>query len=243
MNRRAAKRPKLDASYIASRLKFAREYRNFNWRRRTVKFSDECSVQRGSGRQAEWSFRFPHEKYDPKMITEREKGKPMSQMVWASIWVTRNGRVGRSPLIIMERDPDSPRNGYSAKSYLKTLEEGLLPNYRPGDAFVQDNASIHKSAAVKDFLEDHGIWTLEWPAICPDLNPIEHMWWALKKTVHKLHPELITIGKSEEDWEALRAALKEAWQTIPNSLIRKLIWSVPRRLAAVRRARGKQTKY
>lgn len=84
---------------------------------------------------------------------------------------------------------------------------------------------------------------MEWPPYLPDLNLIEHMWWALKKLVHKLYPELITIGSSEEDWEQLRAALKEAWRRIPNSLISALITSMPRRLAAVRRARGYQTKY
>jgi len=50
-----------------------------------VKFSDECSVQRGSGRETEWVFRFPHEKYRPDMITEKEKGKKISQMVWGCI--------------------------------------------------------------------------------------------------------------------------------------------------------------
>jgi hypothetical protein len=27
---------------------------------------------------------------------------------------------------------------------------------------------------------------------------------------HKLHPELVIIGNSEEDWKALHVALKEA---------------------------------
>ena len=90
---------------------------------------------------------------------------------------------------------------------------------------------------------DHGIWTLEWPPYSPDLNPIEHLWWALKKLVLKLHPELITMGNSKSDWKALCKALKKAWRKIPDSLIRKLIHSMPRRLGAVRKAKGWQTKY
>jgi transposase len=206
-------------------------------------FSDECSVQRGTGKEAEWCFRYPYEKYMPEMIQERERMPSMSQMVWGCIWVTRNGRVGRSELVIMERDPNAPSQGYSAMSYLNTLEEGLRRSYRPGYIFMQDNARIHTAGVVKDWLEEHGIWTMEWPPYSPDLNPIEHLWWALKKTVHKLHPELETMGNSEEAWEALRGALREAWWKIPNSLIRKLIWSMPRRLKAVRRAKGWQTKY
>jgi hypothetical protein len=52
------KRPKLNAGYASLRLKFAKEYRKFNWRRYTVKFSDECLVERGCGKDAEWCFRF-----------------------------------------------------------------------------------------------------------------------------------------------------------------------------------------
>jgi transposase len=84
---------------------------------------------------------------------------------------------------------------------------------------------------------------MEWPPYSPDLNPIEHMWWELKKIVHKLHPELATMGHSEDDWKALQDALKEAWLLIPNSLIRKLVNSMPKRLAACRKAKGWQTKY
>jgi hypothetical protein len=69
------------------------------------------------------------------------------------------------------------------------------------------------------------------------------MWWALKKIVHKLYPELVAMGNSDEDWKALHAALKEAWLKIPSALIRKLIESMPRRLDAVRKSKGWQTKY
>jgi transposase len=240
---RCAKRPKLTPIHALARKRFAWQYRNFNWENTCVKFTDECSVQRGSGANAEWCFRYPGEKYDPKMIEEKEKSNKISQMVWAAIWVTPNGRVGRSPLIIMERDFESKKHGYSGKSYTNTLEEGLIPQYRPGQIFMQDNARIHTSKWTMEWLERHGIWTMEWPAFSPDLNPIEHMWWALKRMVYKLHPELATMGHSEADWKALQDALQEAWLALPDSLIRRLVSSMPRRLAACRKAKGWQTKY
>jgi hypothetical protein len=40
------------------RLKFAREHRYFPWSWRTLKFSDEYSVQKGSGGNQQWCFCF-----------------------------------------------------------------------------------------------------------------------------------------------------------------------------------------
>ena len=48
-NFRCKKRPKLNAEHARERMKFQKRWRRFPWGRRTVKFSDECSVQKGSG--------------------------------------------------------------------------------------------------------------------------------------------------------------------------------------------------
>ncbi|KAF2186109.1 hypothetical protein K469DRAFT_707291, partial [Zopfia rhizophila CBS 207.26] len=50
---RCKKRSKLTLGVAKLRLKFAKEHRKFNFRRCTIKFSDECSVERGSGRNTE----------------------------------------------------------------------------------------------------------------------------------------------------------------------------------------------
>jgi len=73
-------------------------------------------------------------------------------MVWGAIW-----REGKSKLVFMERDQDSPRKGYSAPSYIKALEEGLLPIYNTARHFQQDNAKIHKAKASMGWIIDHGI--------------------------------------------------------------------------------------
>jgi transposase len=143
----------------------------------------------------------------------------------------------------MKRDTASPHNGYSAKSYIQALEEGLLRNYQRGDLFQQDNARIHTARITREWLQRHHINVVNFPPYSPDLNPIEHMWWALKRTLHRLHPEMATIGDSAEEWDQFCDALKEAWRKIPDSLIRKLIFSMPHRLQALRRAHGYQTKY
>ncbi len=128
----------------------------------------------------------------------------------------------------MERDPETKRNGYSAVSYMDTLDEGLVPIYEPSYIFMQDNAPIHTAIRVRDWLTAHGVWTMVWPPYSPDLNPIEHLWWALKRKVHELHPELDTQGNTEEARVNLCKACIEAWGLLEDSLMRSLlrVWRI-----------------
>jgi transposase len=68
MNYRYKKRPKFSAGHAALRLKFSREYRHFNWECCTVKFSNKCSVERGSGQNVKWYFCYPGEKWNKEII-------------------------------------------------------------------------------------------------------------------------------------------------------------------------------
>ena len=134
------------------RLRFARKWRceSFN----SWIFSDECSVQRTSNIGQPWCFRFVSETYRRDLVNAKVHVKDISQMVWAGIWLG-----GRTPLVIMDRDEDSPsRRGYTAASYIQALEKGLLPFYQPSQVFQQDNARIHTAVLSKEWFETHGIW-------------------------------------------------------------------------------------
>jgi transposase len=240
---RCKKRPRLAKRHARERLLFSREWRNWRWDRRTVKFSDECSVQKGSGANTEWCFRFSWEKWKTDMISATPSGGKPAQMVWASIWLDKRSQAQRSELVIMERDPSAKRKGYSSQSYIKTLTKGLLPRWKHSQHFMQDNARIHTSRAVVAFLARHHIRVIKWPAYSPDLNPIEHLWWWLKKRMYKVYPQYNNFSVAEEEWDGFCDALKECWRQVPRVLIKKLIMSMPRRLTAVRKARGWQTKY
>ena len=108
---------------------------------------------------------------------------------------------------------------------------------------MQDNAKIYTAKATKFFLESHGIWTIEFPPYLPDLNPIEHLWYVLKRKLHKPYPEFDTIREGEEEWKRFCEGLKEARLAIPNSLIRRLIYSIPNRLTTARRANSSQPEF
>ena len=108
---------------------------------------------------------------------------------------------------------------------------------------MQDNDRVYIAKFTKIQLEERGVQTIKHPPYLLDLNSIKHMWWALKKKLHELHPEFNQLGESAEEWSRFCEALKEAWLAIPDTLIRKLIYSMPRRLEAVKEAKGYQTKY
>ncbi|CAJ0916742.1 unnamed protein product [Ranitomeya imitator] len=53
--------------------------------------------------------------------------------------------------------------------------------------FVQDNARPHMAGVCQQFLQDEGIEAVDWPARSPDLNPIEHIWDIMSRTIHQRH--------------------------------------------------------
>ena len=58
-----------------------------------------------------------------------------------------------------------------------------------------------------------------------------------------MYPELISMGRSEEDWHCFCECLKAAWNALDQSKIDYLILSMPRRLETPRAGRGLYTKY
>ena len=86
------KRPELNRARVLRRLKFCREYQHFSWARRTLKFSDECSVEKGSGQDKGRVFRFLWEQWKPTMLQTDDISQKPAQMVWASEWLDKCGR-------------------------------------------------------------------------------------------------------------------------------------------------------
>ena len=107
-------------------------------------WSDECSVERGSGKRREWVFRTPDQKWDKDMIQGVPKGKDVSVIVWGAFW-----GAGQSDLYKLARDFKAKKYGYSVNSYIEVLEDNLPGIYEPGLLFMQDNAPIYTARKVR----------------------------------------------------------------------------------------------
>ena len=234
-------RPLLLPHHRAARLRWALEHCNWTveqWK--DVLWSDECSVERGSGKRRAWVFKHKSEGFNPDLVKGVRKGKDIRVMVWAAF----SGHL-RSKVLVLPGDPLSARQGVTARVYLDMLKEEL-PSLRFDNdcVFMQDNAAIHKAHIVMNWLSENGFKLMDWPPYSPDLNPIEHVWFPLKEGVYMVCPDIESLsGGRAHVAQALGDACKMSWDTLKNELFENLVASMPDRVEAVIRAQGGYTKY
>lgn len=233
------KRPFLKPRHAKARLRWCIERKDWSkdeWS--LIIFSDECSLERGSGRRRHWVWGYPAEKWSRERVTQVKKGKDISFMIWGAIWIG-----GRSDLVFMERDIESKRQGYSARSYQAVLNDQLPRCYQPGMIFQQDNAGIHVAGFIDDWFADHGVIVEDWPAYSPDLNPIEHLWALIKTALNEKHPHLCEMGRSIAALAEFQDAIALEWHAIDQEVIDELIKSMDYRVNEVMAAKGWHTRY
>ncbi|GFY15913.1 transposable element Tcb2 transposase [Trichonephila clavipes] len=106
----------------------------------------------------------------------------------------------------------------------------------PGAVFQQDNARPHVAKTVKSYLDSQQVQLLPWPAYSPDMSPIEHEWDIVGRRIAR---DLRPVASTDELW--LR--IQTIWNTLPQTDIKNVFNSMPRRVAALIAARGGHTKY
>uniref|UniRef100_A0A8R1I6P1 Tc1-like transposase DDE domain-containing protein n=1 Tax=Caenorhabditis japonica TaxID=281687 RepID=A0A8R1I6P1_CAEJA len=100
--------------------------------------------------------------------------------------------------------------------------------------FQQDNDPKHTSGHVANWFRRRRVDLLEWPSQSPDSNPIEHMWEELERRLNR-----VRAFNANQKF----AQLEAAWKSIPMTVVKTLLDSMPRRCQAVIDAKGYPTKY
>lgn len=101
---------------------------------------------------------------------------------------------------------------------------------------MQDNALAHRAGITFDALRAMQVPFFEdWPALSPDLNPIEHVWHYMKDWI-EIHYEMQSLGRRE-----LRAVVEQAWEAVPEEYLLRLCHTMPERLRRVIDLHGERT--
>ncbi len=225
------KRPFLSKHHRRERLDFAITHQHWtmdDWKR--VVWSDETKINRLGSDGRKWVWKKAGEGLSDRLVQGTQKFGSGSLMTWGCmLW----DGVGYACRI------DGNMNG---DLYTKILEEDLQESlsYFGKDAgeviFQQDNDPKHVCQKARTWFEGNGFKVLPWPAQSPDLNPIEHLWTHLKV---KLGEYERPPGGMIELWERT----EKEWNKIDAVVCQNLIESMPRRVAAVLKAKGGYTKY
>jgi transposase len=151
-------------------------------------------------------------------------------MFWGSI----SGLYGKGPCLFWEKDWGKITSASYCEHVVPILYTYLDRNRL---SLMQDNAPGHSARATLDDLRARGIAPIVWPALSPDLNPIETLWDKIKDYVEAKYPEI------HRSYSRLREAVCEAWNTIPEEEVKDLIRSMHDRCQTVIDADGWHTKY
>ena len=102
--------------------------------------------------------------------------------------------------------------------------------------FQQDNDPKHTSRLAKEWFNQSRVNLMDWPPQSPDMNPIEHLWQALKQRL-QTYPEP-TKGIHE-----LWARIQDEWLKIPVETCQNLISACRAEFKPFLKAKGGYRKY
>lgn len=210
---------------------WARQHENWSvqdWER--VVFTDEFRINRWGSDGNQYCRRGPGEEFREDKVDSEMKHGGGSIMVWGCITSRGYGRLHRI------------EGNMKADQYVSILQESLLGTLRdhslsPSDIIFQhDNDPKHTAKLTSRWLASQDFSVMPWPAGSPDMNAAEHVWNRLKNRVGAVRP---CPHNLDELWEVVQ----REWQKLDNEFLESLYESMPRRVHALKDAKGSYTKY
>ena len=230
--RRPAQCVPLTPAHRRIRLNWAWEHVRWTqqqWRRVLSTDESRFSLDQNDGLLRVW--RRAGERFADPCIAEHDRYGGGSIMVWGGITYGN-----RTRLYVV---PGGAMTGVRYRD--EVLEPIVVPfaeNLWENFIFMDDNAPPHRARVVTEFPKDHGIEQMEWPAKSPDLNPIEHVWDMMGRSIEQLetHPH----GLQQQG-----VALEATWDALAVRDINRLITcsSMRQCCEAVIAAGGGHTRY
>jgi transposase len=221
----------LTAVHIARRLAFAKKYQSWTLEQwRNVLWTDESSFEKGKASRRIHAWRTKDEANNLACCTSTFRSGRFSVMVWGGIM---HGK--KTDLAVFEQGVRK-----TAEYYRDLVYNGPLVRFletTPDLLLMEDGAPIHRSNAPKFWLRDNNVAKIQdWPAQSPDLNPIENLWSRMMVAVTKK----VHSGMGEETFTQV---IQGAWTSLEPDHFNKLIDSMPRRIEAVIKAKGRSTRW
>ena len=233
------RKPYLDEKRKETRMNYVQSHAVLDWRKGI--YTDEASLTL-DGHVDSFVTCTAQERLQAPFLAVARKPGYKSVMVWAAIW-----HGGRTELHVFDTsESTSKRKGVNSTIYRNQVVNGpLLQAWHDVKALwpeddevfvLEDNCRVHTAKICRVAGQDSGMVYINHPANSPDLNPIEHAWAALKKSLYTMRPLATTL-------EQQVARAKEIWRNMDQAFLDKLIDSMPRRMEACANAGGGATKY
>lgn len=228
ISRYAVKRPFISKKNKKLRFEFANKYKSMPvsyWKQ--VLWTDESKFELFGRKRRAKVWRKSNESLKEGFTQSTVKHGGGSIMVWGCFAWSGVGNLAKIDGIMTADSYIDILNENLEESLLKT---GLDQKY----IFQQDNDPKHKAKKTTTFMNAIHMKRLEWPPQSADLNPIENLWGYLDGKVDKTN-----VTNKDSYFSALEAA----WANLDPDYLKRLVESMPRRLAAVAVAKGGHTKY
>lgn len=229
--RRPIKRPLLTQRHRQARLEWARARQNWNirsWRR--IHWSDESRflLRHVDGRLRVW--RSKGTAFSERNVKPTTAFGGGSVTVWACF-----SNDCKLPMHIL----NGTLTGLKYRDDI--LRDIVVPHFdahnlasRP--LYMDDNARPHRARVVREYLESEAVDVIPWPAMSPDLNPLEHVWDQIGRQIDEKEPPC-------QNLQELRQEIQLRWRNFPQNKLRRLVHSMRRRVQEVCQKRGGYTTY